>query len=507
MWVANITILKKNESTALVDCDAGIAQELSEYFSFFVPGYKYMKLYKRKIWDGKIRLFNSISRELPAGLYPFVDEFCKRNSYTLLTESSDYGSPLDKNEQDPELIYKYIKDLNLQSRGNPIDIRDYQFDAVMKALNLNRCVLLSPTGSGKSLIIYCLSQIWLKYITNGFRYPKAGRVLIVVPTTSLVEQMEKDFIDYGYSPQGIHKIYSGKDKDNINSSIVISTWQSIYKLPKDWFDQFGMVIGDECNGFKSKSLTDIMNKCTEAKYRIGTTGTLDNAQVHHLVLQGLFGKIHRVTTTKELQENNTLAKLDINIIILKYNEKERKDFGKKTYHDEIDFIVGHEARNRFIRNLALSSSGNTLVLFQRVDAHGKPLFDLINEKAEEGRKVFYVSGEVETNDREAIRQITEKQSNAIIVASLGTFSTGINIRNLHNIIFASPSKSQIKVLQSIGRGLRKSDNGQITTLYDITDDIHYKGRKNYALLHGEERVKIYNKEKFNFKIIEVPIGD
>ena len=505
--MANISILKKNESTALVDCDAGIAQELSEYFSFFVPGYKYMKLYKRKIWDGKIRLFNAISRELPAGLYPFVDEFCKRNSYTLLTESSDYGSPLDKNEQDPEVIYKYIKDLNLQSRGNPIDIRDYQFDAVMKALNLNRCVLLSPTGSGKSLIIYCLSQIWLKYITDGFRYPKAGRVLVVVPTTSLVEQMEKDFIDYGYSPQGIHKIYSGKDKDNINSSIVISTWQSIYKLPKDWFDQFGMVIGDECHGFKSKSLTDIMNKCTEAKYRIGTTGTLDNAQVHHLVLQGLFGKIHRVTTTKELQDNNTLAKLDINIIILKYDEKARKDFGKKTYHDEIDFIVGHESRNRFIRNLALSSSGNTLVLFQRVDAHGKPLFDLINEKAEEGRKVFYVSGEVETNDREAIRQITEKQKDAIIVASLGTFSTGINIRNLHNIIFASPSKSQIKVLQSIGRGLRQSDDGRSTTLYDITDDIHYKGRKNYALLHGEERVKIYNKEKFNFKIIEVPIGD
>ena len=505
--MANITILKKNESTALVDCDAGIAQELSEYFSFFVPGYKYMKLYKRRIWDGKIRLFNAVNRELPAGLYPFVDEFCKRNSYTLLTESSDYGSPLDKNEQDPEVIYKYIKDLNLQSRGNPIDIRDYQFDAVMKALNLNRCVLLSPTGSGKSLIIYCLSQIWLKYITDGFRYPKAGRVLVVVPTTSLVEQMEKDFIDYGYSPQGIHKIYSGKDKDNINSSIVISTWQSIYKLPKDWFDQFGMVIGDECHGFKSKSLTDIMNKCTEAKYRIGTTGTLDNAQVHHLVLQGLFGKIHRVTTTKELQDNNTLAKLDINIIILKYDEKARKDFGKKTYHDEIDFIVGHESRNRFIRNLALSSSGNTLVLFQRVDAHGKPLFDLINEKAEEGRKVFYVSGEVETNDREAIRQITEKQKDAIIVASLGTFSTGINIRNLHNIIFASPSKSQIKVLQSIGRGLRQSDDGRSTTLYDITDDIHYKGRKNYALLHGEERVKIYNKEKFNFKIIEVPIGD
>ena len=503
----NIKIWKKNESIALVDCDPGIAQGLSEYFSFFVPGYKYMKLYKRKIWDGKIRLFNVNSHELPAGLYPFVEEFCKRNNYSLLTKSSDYGSLLDKDEQDPNQIYEYIKDLKLTSRGQSIEIRDYQFDAVMKALNLNRCVLLSPTGSGKSLIIYCLSQIWLKYLTDGFRYPKSGRVLIVVPTTSLVEQMQKDFVDYGLNEKAVHKIYSGKDKDNIESSIVISTWQSIYKLPQEWFNQFGMVIGDECHGFKSKSLTDIMNKCTEAKYRIGTTGTLDNAQVHHLVLQGLFGKIHRVTTTKALQDNNTLAKLDINIIILKYNEEIRKSLGKVTYQDEIDWIVKNKSRNTFIRNLALDASGNTLVLFNFVEKHGKPLFDMINDKAEEDRKIFYVSGEVETSDREAIREITEKQKNAIIVASLGTFSTGINIKNLHNIIFASPSKSQIKVLQSIGRGLRKADDGRITRLYDIADDLQTKSRKNYAILHSEERIKIYNKEKFDYKIIEVPIGN
>ena len=502
----DITIWKKNESIALVDCDAGIAHGLSEYFSFFVPGYKYMKLYKRKIWDGKIRLFNSTSRELPAGLYPFVDEFCKRNSYTLKVESSDYGSLVDRSEQDPNDVFKYIKDLKLQSRGKPIDIRDYQFDAVMKALNLNRCVLLSPTGSGKSLIIYCLAQIWLKYLTNEVNYPEADKVLVVVPTTSLVEQMEKDFIDYGYNAKGIHKIYSGKDKDRIDSDIVVSTWQSIYKLDPEWFEQFGMVIGDECHGFKSKSLTDIMNKCSQAKYRIGTTGTLDNAQVHHLVLQGLFGKIHRVTTTKALQDSNTLAKLDINIIVLKYDEEIRKSLGKANYQDEIDFIVRNEKRNNFIRNLALDTDGNTLVLFNYVDKHGKPLFDMINNKAEEGRKIFYVSGEVATSDREAIREITESQKNAIIVASLGTFSTGINIRNLHNIIFASPSKSQIKVLQSIGRGLRKSENGQATKLFDLADDLHTKGRKNYALLHSEERVKIYNKEEFNYKIIEVPIG-
>jgi len=318
--------------------------------------------------------------------------------------------------------------------------------------------------------------------------------------------MEKDFIDYGYNAKGIHKIYSGKDKDRIDSDIVVSTWQSIYKLDPEWFEQFGMVIGDECHGFKSKSLTDIMNKCSQAKYRIGTTGTLDNAQVHHLVLQGLFGKIHRVTTTKALQDSNTLAKLDINIIVLKYDEEIRKSLGKANYQDEIDFIVRNEKRNNFIRNLALDTDGNTLVLFNYVDKHGKPLFDMINNKAEEGRKIFYVSGEVATSDREAIREITESQKNAIIVASLGTFSTGINIRNLHNIIFASPSKSQIKVLQSIGRGLRKSENGQATKLFDLADDLHTKGRKNYALLHSEERVKIYNKEEFNYKIIEVPIG-
>ena len=480
--MANIKIWKKNESVALVDCDPGIAQGLSEYFSFFVPGYKYMKLYKRKIWDGKIRLFNVNSHELPAGLYPFVEEFCKRNNYSLLAKSSDYGSLLDNEEQDAKVIYEYVKDLNL-----------------------TRCVLLSPTGSGKSLIIYCLSQIWLKYITQGVRYPHAGKVLVVVPTTSLVEQMQKDFVDYGMGERGIHKIYSGKDKDNIDSSIVISTWQSIYKLPQEWFNQFGMVIGDECHGFKSKSLMTIMNKCSEAEFRFGTTGTLDGAQTHELVLQGLFGKVYRVTTTKSLQDSDTLAQLKIKRIILDYPEEICEEFGKRTYQEEIEYIVSNSKRNSFIRNLALDQTGNTLVLYNYVEKHGKPLFNLIEDKADENRKVFFVSGNVDTADREAIRGIVEKSKNAIIVASLGTFSTGINIRNLHNIVFASPSKSQIRVLQSIGRGLRKSDNNEATTLYDISNDISWLQRKNYSLLHSFERLKMYQKEQFEYKTIQLDI--
>jgi superfamily II DNA or RNA helicase len=331
------------------------------------------------------------------------------------------------------------------------------------------------------------------------------KVLIVVPTTSLVDQMYNDFADYGMLVEnGCHKIYSGKEKMT-NAAVVISTWQSIYKLPGKWFEQFGCVIGDECHGFKSKSLNSIMNKAREAEYRWGTTGTLDGTQTHELVLQGLFGKIYNVTTTKKLQDNDTLAKLNISVIKLKYPEELRKNRGTQTYQEEIDLIVRNESRNKFIRNLATTQTGNTLVLFQFVEKHGKVLFDMIRDEADEERKVFYVSGETATSDREAIRGIVEQQKNSIIVASMGTFSTGINIRNLHNIIFASPSKSQIRVLQSIGRSLRKSDDGREAKLYDIADDLHWLGRKNFALEHSAERIKIYSKQKFNYKVYEIEL--
>ena len=473
-----------------VDVDAGLAAELSDFFSFYVPGYKFMPAYKNKVWDGKIKLFNRMSGELSAGLYVYLVKFAAERNYTLDTEESQYGFPLVKDrvsEFDGFLKVEYL----------PFQPRDYQYDAVVTALERSRAILLSPTGSGKSFIAYLLIKYYMSMIEQH------KKILIVVPTTSLVEQMESDFLEYGMrGPHPVHKIYSGKDKET-DKRIIVSTWQSIYKFPPAWFKKFGMIIGDECHGFKSKSLSSIMNKATEAKYRYGLTGTLDGTQTHKLVLEGLFGPVYQVTKTKELQDDGTLAPLDIKVLLINYPEQVRKDFGKKTYQDEIDFIIGHDGRNKLIRNLALDAKGNTLVLFNRVDAHGKPLYDLINSKAEEGRKVFFVSGEVATSDREAIRKIVEKQKNGIIVASLGTFSTGINIRNLHNIIFASPSKSQIKVLQSIGRGLRKSDDGRSTTLYDITDDLHWKKRNNYTLSHGAERVKIYKKEQFKYKLIQV----
>ena len=498
-----IVVQKKNECSLLLGCDNGIIQELNEYFSFFVPGYKYMPKYKSKMWDGKIKIFNALSHELPAGLLHQLKIFSKERGYELDYEDGEYGPPEVFNKINPREIMGFIESLNLRSRGEPISIRSYQFDAVCSAIRERRSLLLSPTGSGKSLIIYVLMR-W--YMENHH-----DNVLVIVPTTSLVQQMFADFSDYSSHDDSVniekdcHFIYSGQAKKGIKERIIISTWQSIYKLPALWFSNFGVIFGDECHGFKSKSLTSIMNKSRNTAYRFGTTGTLDGTETHKLVLEGLFGKVIKVTTTKKLQDDSTLAPLEIFMLKLKYDEDDCFQNVGNTYAQEINWIVLNEKRNKFIRNLSLGMDGNTLVLFQFVEKHGKVLYDLICNKKEDKRKVFFVSGATEAADREAIRKIVESQKDAIIVASLGTFSTGINIRNLHNIIFASPSKSQIRVLQSVGRGLRKSDDGRITKLYDVIDDLRHKKKMNYALLHGEERLKIYKKEQFNFKKYEVKL--
>ena len=487
-----IRVRKLNHAVLKVECDRSVGAELREFFSFYVPGYKFMPAYRNRVWDGKIRLYNQITGEISAGLFPQILSFAEGREYEIDIEETDYGNPNEGNKINADFMMKYIEALKL-----PFKIRDYQFDAVCTGIQRKSAILLSPTGSGKSLIIYTL----MRYLLTSFDKD----VLIIVPTTSLVEQMYNDFKTYGYDVEkNCHKIYSGKDK-NTSKRIVISTWQSIHRFQKEWFARFGTVFGDECHGFKSKSLTTIMNKCTEAEYRFGTTGTLDGALTHELVLQGLFGKIYRVTSTRALQDNDTLAKLNIRRIVLEHNEKVRKQFGKKTYQEEIEFIVTNNRRNSFIKNLTLDLKGNTLVLYNYVEKHGKPLYNLMKDEITDGRKIFFVSGETAATDREAIRAIVEKQKNSITVASLGTFSTGINIRNLHNIVFASPSKSQIRVLQSIGRGLRKTDDGRSTTLYDIVDDITWKTRKNYGILHADERLRIYGREKFNHKTYRVSL--
>ncbi len=485
--MSTLTIQLQNHATMAVVCNPGIRAELSEYFSFFVSGYKWMPAYKQRRWDGKIRLFNSMTCELHVGLYAKLCKFAADRHYHVELSHSPYGLPNARNKVDHQKLVS-----SQATWGMPFAPRDYQYDAITHGIERKRCILLSPTGSGKSFIIYNIAR-W--YLEN---YEKS--ILVVVPTTSLVEQMYKDFKDYGFDVNNnCHIIYSGKDKVT-DKRVIITTWQSVYRLGKDWFESFGCVFGDECHLFKAKSLTTLMNKCSEAEYRFGTTGTLDGKVVNKLVLEGIFGPTKRVTFTRDLQDDGTLAKLKIQMLVLDYPKELKRINNGRTYQEEIDFLVGCEKRNELICNLATVQKGNTLVLFQYVEKHGSVLHKMIKEKND---KVFYVHGETDVSDREAIRGIVEGSDGAIIVASLGTYSTGINIRNLHNIIFASPSKSQVKVLQSIGRGLRTADNGQHTTLYDLTDDLTWESKQNYTVKHAGERVKMYNKEQFDVEYHKV----
>ena len=481
-------IEKVDDVHVKVHCESDIAQELSAYFTFNVPGAKFSPAFRNRVWDGKIRLFSAATHYIYGGLVPYIQQFANERDYDV--EFSD-NSFADTNFSLEE-AGQFVSRLNLPEDRQP---RDYQLDAFVHAVRKRRALLLSPTASGKSLIIYLLSR---------FFRSNPDKILIVVPTTSLVHQMASDFISYGCNEQYIHKIFSGQEKLT-DAPFVITTWQSVYKLPKTWYAQFHCVIGDEAHLFKANSLKTMMTKLVNCPYRFGFTGTLDGTQTHKLVLEGMFGQVKKVTTTVELMDQNHITRLKIKAITLSYSDDLRKTYKGIDYQSEIDFIVTHPPRNKFITNLVLSQKQNTLVLF-KLKTHGKSLFDQITSRCSD-RKTFYVDGDIDGLVREDIRKAVEEEQNAIIIASLGTFSTGVNIRNLHNVIFTSPSKSRIKTLQSIGRSLRLNTNKEFATLYDIADDLSWKSKKNHTILHFIERVKMYDDEKFDYKIYNVNLGE
>ncbi len=491
-----IKVEKMDEAFVRIFTDKSTEQELSDFFTFPVPGAKFMPKFKAKIWDGKARLYNLQTKKLYAGLIEYVKEFASRNDYELeIADDIEYDMGITTKQ-----VEGFAKVINPCSKGNPIEIRDYQVDAIHKALNNCRTVLLSPTASGKSLIIYTLLRWFLA---------KGLTCIIIVPTTSLVEQLYSDFEDYstgnGWSTvNNCQKLYSGLSKD-FTSNVLITTWQSTFKLSKDWCNQFDVVFSDECHLAKASSLTGMFENMTDVKYRIGTTGTIDNSQVNQLQLEGIMGPVHRVITTRQLMDSNRVVQLDIKCLLLKYPEELRKIYSGMKYQEEMDFLVSHEGRNKFITNLALKQDGNTLVLFQFVAKHGKILHKMIQDRLGDGRKLFFVSGEVNAEEREYIRKECENETNAIIVASFGTFSTGVNIPSIENIIFSSPTKSKIRNLQSIGRGLRLREGKSSCILYDIADDLSWKSSKNHTLSHFAERVKTYTEEQFDLKLHQVDL--
>lgn len=437
---------------------------------------------RNKVWDGKVRLFNSMTKLLYAGLVPRVRQFAEQREYSI--EVAPNAEPSEHVSQ--EQVDEFIEALSLPKDTTP---RDYQVRAFIHAARNLRAVLVSPTASGKSLIIYMIIS-WFAPMN----------FVVIVPTIGLVRQMRDDFIEYGENPDDIAIVMGGQDK-NIKKRITVSTWQSIYEMPKPWFSRFGGIIGDEAHQFKAKSLEKIMNRLTECPVRIGTTGTLDGSKVNKLVLEGMFGPVVQVERTENLMKKGHVADLKVRCIVFDYSDDIKKKMSKAKYQEEIDFICSYEPRNKFIVKFVNNLKGNTLVLFNYVDKHGKPLYEAIKKaNKDSGRKVFVVHGGTDGEQRNSIRAIVEKEKDAIIVASYGTFSTGVNIKNLHNAVAASPTKSVIRLLQSIGRILRLGDNKDGATWYDFADDLSWKSKLNYTIKHLRERITIYNQENFNIKL-------
>lgn len=468
-----------------VIADPSVMMELSEHFTYFADNYKFHPKYKARIWDGKIRLLNSLTGLIYAGLAQRIKKFCDARDYTFSFDDELVYQNVTEDE-----LQRHIKSLNIPAK---YEERDYQVESILKCLRTGKRTLLSPTSSGKSMMIYVISQ-WYK----------KRKGLIIVPTIGLVSQMESDFRDYGYTGK-IHTSIGGLLKSNdIDSDIVITTWQSLNngksKMPKPWYQQFGYVFGDEAHGCKATSLVQILSSLENCKYRFGTTGTLDGQPLNEATIEGLFGPKYKSISTKELMDQGYVAKLKIKCIILKYPNDVSKLVRGKTYAEEIDFLVNNETRNKFIKKLTLSLKGNKLLFFRIVD-HGKLLYDAI--KAGSEHNVFYIDGGVKGDERERIRHAIEDEHNATLIASLGTTSTGVSINKLHHMIAASPSKSKIKVLQSIGRMLRMHKEKEEATLYDIVDDLSIKSHQNYTLKHFMERTKIYDAEKFDYTITTV----
>ena len=494
----DIYVRKNNENSLKVECTGAVAYELYEHFSFMVPGAKFMPQYRSGSWDGYIHLFNSKDKTLPLGLLMDLLKFAKRNSYSIEFDRDEFRRVFSDEE-----IADYKSRLPELTKYDLSGFYSYQWEAVEMCLRTNRLLVCSPTGSGKSSVIYLLTRFLIENIM--------GDILIVVPTISLTTQLKGDFQSYVNDDFDVdtHISLMGGGNKAENKRVLISTWQSLIKQPTSFFRRFsgGALIVDECHLAEAKSITTIVQRLPETKFKFGFTGTIADAKCSELQLKGLFGPIYQTKTTKELQDEGVLSDLEIRVTKLKYPKIERDGFWALSpdYQKEVDWLSKHPTRNKFIADLALSQSpNNTLILYNFIE-HGKTLYNLIREIREDS--VYLINGNTPPDERERIRELTEEGKGVIIVASSALFSTGVNIRNLTTLIFAHSYKAKIRNLQSIGRSLRLHQDKEKAILYDITDDLS-KGRKsNTTLRHMIERVKIYQREGFDYVLNEVTFDE
>lgn len=505
-----IEYIKVDEAHLKVFSSPEVEQEIKDFFTFKAPGYEFHPKFRARLWDGNISLYDLRTKILSIGLYKRLVQFAAESGYTLsFSPSERYGAFDNHDVIDKQDFDAFIQDLNLFSKNGPLTLRDYQYDATFKAVSEKKITLISPTSSGKSAIIYCAIR-WI------LEQDPDARVILIVPNIQLVNQMFSDFKEYSLQngfdvDSNCQRLYGGQSKDLIKR-VLITTWQSFTKLTKskdslNFMRLYRGVIVDECHGASGKEIQSILSRCTNAEYRIGASGTIDQsakAKVNMLQIEGYLGPVHRVITTKELMDAGQVSNLKIKTIVLKHPPSAGELLKKAEYADEMNWLITNESRNKFVCKIALACSGATLLLVRNRDTHAKVLYERL--KAVSKRPVYYISGEVSGEQRELIRNLANVED-CIIVATIATMAVGVNVPNLRNVIFGSPTKSMVTVLQSIGRSLRLHADKDIANVYDIIDDMRYKKHDNYAYTHGIERLTIYRKEQFEISIKEIALNE
>lgn len=485
--MADIIIEKSNESFAQIHCDEEINHEINNLFSAFAPGYRFNPRYKHHLWDGKVRAYSAITQLLPIGLVDNLIKWCKKKNYSYkLQFFDDFKDDIDINDLE--------KDLDSYITGG-LKIRDYQLNAVHAALTNKKGMLLSCTGSGKSLMIYSIFRYLLEK-------KKARRILLIVPSTMLVEQMYTDFTDYGWKDieLDVEKLYSGQ-KPTYKSPVLISTWQSLDKQDKSFFEKYDAIVVDEAHQAKASVLSRIVKSAFNAEYKIGTTGTLPAELSDQLLINGVLGNVVFELKSKELIDRGYLSKMTIATIYLRYPTDFIKENKDRNYPEEVKMVEEYDNRNKVL-NFVIDhtpATNNMLILVthrEHLDSIKKYL-----EKSYPDRKVSIINGSIKAKDREEIRVGLEEEDGTLLVATYKTMSTGVNIPKLHAVMLYSNSKSRIQVLQSIGRGLRKHNTKNKVIIYDIVDDLSYKTRtgktkKNYCMQHYDERYAFYKEQEF-----------
>lgn len=572
----DIEVQFKDELKCYVYCDKSIGYGIKNKFSFKKQGYQFHPKFKAGVWDGSISLYNLATREFYVGLLPELFKWAKKTGYVIGFKNDE------KQLFKPFIKFKETYLSEVLPKIAKFPPKDYQVEYIREALTWNKLTILSPTGSGKSFTIYCI----LRYILMETDF----KVLITVPSISLVEQLYSDFEDYCIDDwqikKEVTKVYGGQE-ENENARVVISTWQSCKSKDQSYYNQFDAYLCDEAHGADAKVITTIIDKLSHAKVRIGLTGTLNGTELHELEMVGRFGRLYRVVSTADLMESGDLAQLKVNFLKLKYPLEECKLISKKTteYQQEIDFILEHRERNKLLIKLAMNQQKNTLMLFNYVDRHGKLLLADLQAQADKNlKKIYFIYQKVKGDEREVIRKTLDGApptwydfefengsmirfpSNALIqlkngtkknvynttildnidkewlaehfangtyykkgveiaklkaikkqvgcnilLASYGTLAVGVNIKNLHTLIFCHPLKAKIRTLQSIGRILRTAEGKESVKLIDIVDDFSYnrgsKVQSNITLRHFFERLKIYESENFEYSITEYKLGD